>query len=146
MNPPLWTHRSCGSHSQLLSAPFAGYESGKPTELPRCGSITIQETTARSEQRRAEGFQQESQVSFAKRSLCDRQLFSSELVATWTARLCSRENGPVNVIRCQGSPFSAVRLVEQKLRKMAVFRSFLGKLRTGILRTSEWVAEQAVWR
>jgi len=50
-----------------------------------------------------------------------------ELVATWTARLRSRENSPVNVIRCQGSPFSAVRLVAEELRKMAVFRSFLGK-------------------
>ena len=31
------------------------------------------------------------------------------------------------VIRCQGSPFSAVRLVDQELQKMAGFRNFLGK-------------------
>jgi len=72
--------------------------------------------------------------------VCDRQLFASELVATWTARLCSRENGPVNVIRCQDSPFSAVRLVDQELRKMAVFRSFLGK------RGREFSALQTGWR
>ena len=47
---------------------------------------------------------------------------------------------PVNVILCSGSPFSAVRFVEQELRKMAVFRGFLGK------QGREFSALQTGWR
>jgi hypothetical protein len=38
----------------------------------------------------------ESQVPFAKHSVCDRQLFASELVESRTAHLCSGENSLVS--------------------------------------------------
>jgi len=82
----------------------------------------------------------ESQATFAKDSACDRQMFAYRLPASRTAHLCSRENRVVSAVRGQGSPFSAVRLVEQESRNMAVFRIFLGK--SG----REFSAVQTVWR
>jgi hypothetical protein len=45
--------------------------------------------------------------------------------------------------RCsRGSPFSEVRLVEQKSRKMGIIRAFLGNYRAGILCSPDCVAER----
>jgi hypothetical protein len=73
-------------------------------------------------------------------SVCDRQLFARELASSRTAHLGMRENGAVNAIRCQGSPFSAVRFGEQKSQKMGIIRESQGKPRR------EFSAVQTVWR
>jgi hypothetical protein len=57
-------------------------------------------------------------------SVCDRQLFASGLVASRTADLGFREKWRMDARRFLGSPFSAVRFVEQESRKMGIIREF----------------------
>ena len=65
--------------------------------------------------------------AFAMDSICDRHLFAWELAPSRTADLGFGEKGRMDARRFPGSPFSAVRPVEQKSRKTGIIREFPGK-------------------
>ena len=84
----------------------------------------------------------ESQVTFAMNSIHDRQLFTSASLANRTAGPCSRENSLAADGIHQSSPFSTVRLVEQKLPTMGIIREFSGRTKAEILCSPDCVAER----
>jgi hypothetical protein len=53
----------------------------------------------------------------SRHSKRDRQMFALGLAVNRTAHRGSREKRQINADYCQGSPFSAVQLVEQESRK-----------------------------
>jgi len=82
----------------------------------------------------------ESQVRFARHSVCDRPTFAPLIRRSGTAHWRSREKGGIRQPSITGSPFSEVLFVGQQSRKIAVIRVFPGKSRR------EFSAVQTAWR
>jgi hypothetical protein len=82
----------------------------------------------------------EVKSSFAMCSVCDRQSFASGPALSRTGHRLSREKCRRDAPRCLKSPFSAVRLVDRKPRKMGMIRELWGKWRR------RFSAVQTAWR